>query len=210
MDTAALHDVPAPARPRLSVKAVLCVVVLAVFTILITWRARVLETILERESAQPALVNKPAPDFSAATLDGRTVSLADFRGQKKVVVSFWASWCGPCRREMPDLIQFYKSHHDASSDFEILAVSIDEDTKDASDFAAAQKLIFPVLLDPKHKMADAYEVDSIPTMLIIDKEGKITYGHIGYDMSMQYSLTRELGIKPKKPAEGASDDDSSH
>ena len=191
-----------PIRPGLSVRFIVGVTALAAFTILITWRARVLETTLESESEQPALVDKPAPDFSASTLDGRTVSLADFRGQKKVLVSFWASWCGPCRMEMPGLVKFYQSNHRASSDFEILAVSIDEDTKDAADFATAQKLNFPVLLDPKGKVAKAYEVDSIPTMFVIDKDGKISYGRIGYDSTMEYRLAHELGIKEKRPAEG--------
>jgi peroxiredoxin len=199
MDAISLKDAPVSVSPRLSLKTILGIVALAAFTILITWRAKILETTLQHENDQPALVDKVAPDFSASTLDGRTVSLADFRGQKKVVVSFWASWCGPCRLEMPALIKFYKTNHSASSDFEILAVSIDEDPKDASDFATAQKLNFPVLLDPRQKMANAYEVDGIPTMFVIDKDGKITYGHAGFDMTMEYQLARELGIKEKKP-----------
>ena len=210
MDTIALKDTQISVRPGVSVKTILGIAALAVLTILITWRARVLEISLERQSEEPALVDKPAPDFSAVTLDGRTVSLADFRGQKKVVVSFWASWCGPCKLEMPALIKFYQTNHSASSDFELLAVSIDEDTKDATDFATAHKLNFPVLLDPKGTVAKAYEVESIPTMFVIDKDGKITYGHIGFDMTMEYRLANELGIKGKKPGEGASDGDASH
>lgn len=186
-------------RPRPSAKTILVIAVLAVCTILITWRARVLETTLEDEGEEPALVHKPAPDFSAPTIDGRIVSLADFRGQKNVVVAFWASWCAPCRLEMPALTEFYQKNHSASSDFEILAVSIDEDPRDATDFATAQKLNFPVLLDLKRKLADAYEVDGIPTMFIVDKTGRITYGHVGYDMTMEYRMARELGIQAGKP-----------
>ena len=156
------------------------------------------------------MVDKPAPDFSLATPEGRTVSLADFRGQKKVVVSFWASWCGPCRLEMPGLIKFYEHNHTASSDFEFLAVSIDEDPRDAVAFATAQKLNFPVLLDPVQKMAKSYEVEGIPTLLVIDKDGKITYGHIGYDMAMEFQLARALGIKPKTVTQGAADGSAGH
>lgn len=210
MDTSAAQEIQAVVKPRYSPVMVLGIVVLAMLTILLTWRARVLETSLERENEQPTLVDKPAPDFSASTLDGRTVSLSEFRGQKNVVVSFWASWCGPCRMEMPGLVKFYQDHHTSSSDFEILAVSIDEDPKDASAFADGQKLNFPVLLDPQQKVASAYEVDGIPTMFVIDKEGKIAYGHVGFDMTMEYQLARELGIKEKNPGEGATDGSSGH
>ncbi len=201
MDAVTLNDAPPSSVPRLSAKAIVGVVVLAAFTILITWRARVLEVRMQHDSEQPALVNTQAPDFSAQTLDGRTVSLADFRGQKRVVLSFWASWCGPCRMEMPGLIKFYQKNHTSDSDFEILAVSIDEDTKSAEDFAFSEKLNFPVLLDPRQKVASAYEVNGIPTMFVIDKDGKIIYGKEGFDMAMEFALARELGIKTPKPGE---------
>jgi peroxiredoxin len=205
MDAIPIQDSQEPLRPALPVKAILGLIALAALTMFLTWRARVIEKTLQGQREEPTLVGKRAPDFSASTLDGRTVSLAEFRGQKKVVVSFWASWCGPCRLEMPGLIKFYKDHHDASSDFEILAVSIDENTKDAVDFAAAQKLNFPVLLDPRQKIADAYEVEGIPTMFIVDKDGKIISGQIGYDMTMEFRLAAMLGIKEKKRGGGGSD-----
>ena len=202
MDTIALDNEHAPVRPGIPVKTILGIAALAVVTILLTWRAYVLEKNLESEREQPAMVDQPAPDFSVPALDGRSVSLADFRGQKKVVVSFWASWCGPCRLEMPALIEFYKKNHNDSSDFELLAISIDEDTGDAEKFATAHKLNFPVLLDPRQKVANAYQVDGIPTMFVIDKDGKIIHGHIGFDAMMEYQLARDLGIKEKKPKEG--------
>jgi|SRR5208282_349455 len=209
MDTVALAASYAPDRPRLSPAALAGVAVLAAVTILLTWRAGVLETTLQRQGEQPALVGSQAPDFSALALDGRTVSLGDFRGQKKVVVAFWASWCGPCRMEMPSLVKFYKENHNDSSDFELLAVSIDEDTKAAEGFAAVQKLMFPVLLDPTQKMASAYDVQGIPTMFVIDKGGKVIYGKAGYDMTMEFRLAGALGIKPKTETGGA-DGNSSH
>ena len=202
-NTLALTNTARSGGPRLSAPAILGIVVLALLTILLSWRASILETALQRQSEQPELVDKPAPDFSALTLDGRTVSLADFRGQKKVVVSFWASWCGPCRLEMPSLVQFYKTNHRDASDFEILAVSIDDDPKAAADFATAMKLNFPVLVDPDKKIANAYQVEGIPTMFVIDKDGKVIYGRAGYDATMTFQLASELGIKDNKNAEGS-------
>jgi peroxiredoxin len=208
METAAPISEPVVARRRMPLKAMLGIAGLAVLTVLLTWRAKVLEDILQLEREEPALVSQAAPEFTLATLDGRTVSLKDFRGKKNVVVSFWASWCGPCRLEMPALIDFYKRNHNDSSDFEILAVSIDEDPKEASAFATTQKLNFPVLLDTDQKIAKAYQVEGIPTMFIIDKGGRITHGHVGYDMALPYRLPQELGVQDKKSAKGATDGDS--
>ena len=210
MDAAVQNDVQVLRRPGPSAKAVAGLVLLAAFTTFITWRARVVERTLQEQSEEPTLVDKPAPDFSAATPDGRIVSLADFRGQKRVVVSFWASWCGPCRLEMPLLTKFYQDNHTASSDFEILAVSIDEDPRDAAAFATTQKLKFPVLLDPHQKMAKAYEVDGIPTLFVIDKDGKITHGHIGYDLGLEWRLKIALRIRDQKRTEGAADGNAGH
>lgn len=206
MDTIAIKEAEESGRPGFSVKAFVLIAVLAAFTIFITWRARLLETTLE----QPTNVNTPAPDFWAATPDGRTVSLADFRSQKKVVVIFWASWCAPCRFEMNALNWFYQRNHTASSDFEILAISVDLDTEEATNFATAQKLTFPVLLDPRERVAKAFEQKGLPTTFIIDKKGNITYGHVGYDDRSIPQLARELGIALKQSTEGGTDGGASH
>ncbi len=104
---------------------------------------------------------------------------------------------------MPSLIQFYRTNHRDTSDFEILAVSIDEDPKAAADFATAMKLNFPILVDPDQKIANAYQVEGIPTMFVIDKDGKVIYGRAGYDATMTFQLASELGIKDNKNAEGS-------
>jgi peroxiredoxin len=105
----------------------------------------------------------------------RPFPLADYRGKKKVIVSYWASWCGPCRMELPMLASFYKKYHQDSSDFEILAVSIDDDRAAAQSFANTAKLPFPVLLDLDSKAADSYSVEAIPSLFVIGLDSTIVY-----------------------------------
>lgn len=194
-----------PSPPQL-----LGIAILAVFTLFITWKAKTLEKRLHEASDASALVNKKAGEFTLQGLDGQTVALADYRGKKKVVVSFWASWCGPCRRELPALAEFYKKHHKDDSNFEILAISIDEDRADAEEYASKAKLPFPVLWDPASKAADAYSVEAIPSMFVIDSNGTIVYGSTGLDMAMEVILATQLGIDLKAKKPGAADDDGSN
>src|SRR5271156_4199148 len=111
----------------LTVRGRLALVLLAVFTVFITWRAKALEMGHQADSESPHLTGKSAPAFSLTALDGRTVSLADFHGKKKLVVSFWASWCSPCRMELPVLEAIYKESHKPSSEFEFVAISTDDE-----------------------------------------------------------------------------------
>jgi len=141
------------------------------------------------------MISKSAPEFTLPALSGDTVSLADYRGKKTVVVSYWASWCGPCKVELPELREFYKRYHKADTNFEILAISIDEEKAAAEKYAAAEKLPFPVLFDPQSKTADAYSVEGIPTMFVIDKDGKILHANAGLEQALQMQLMSELGLK---------------
>jgi peroxiredoxin len=196
MDAENFADGEASLKPRVSVSAALAVSALAVFTIFITWRARVLEVALE----QPLNVHLLAPDFRATKMDGTPVSLSDFRG-KKVVLTFWASWCGPCQEEMGALNSFYQAHHTASSRFEILGVSIDEDVAQAARFAGEKDLTFPILLDPRETIARAYEEKGVPTLFVINAGGSIDYAHVGFDRSdrLEQILARDLGINLDRP-----------
>jgi len=196
--------------PKLSTPQLLGILLLAVFTVFITWKAKSLDKRLHEGSDASALVSKKAADFSLAALDGNTYSLADYRGKKRVVVSYWASWCGPCRMELPMLANFYRKYHKDSSDFEILAVSIDDDRAAPESFAHSAKLPFPVLLDLDSKVADSYAVESIPSLFVIDSNGTIVYGNTGMDQSLEYQLGYYLGIKVNPAAQTAAGDDSSH
>jgi peroxiredoxin len=191
-------------RLKLSPLALVAIVLLAAFTIFITWKAKELE-----RTDEPELINKAAPAFDLPALDGQRVSLAAYHGKKKLVVSFWASWCGPCKMEMPVLREFYEQQKKNADKFELLAISIDEERAPAERFASEMKLPFPVLLDLESQAANAYGVQSIPSLFIIDENGKVIYGHTGFDPGLEIVLAKRLGLKPVPMHGGADDGDSS-
>lgn len=125
-----------------------------------------------------------APAFTLKNLAGEEVSLKDYRG-KKVMLNFWATWCPPCKEEMPAMEQFYK---ESSKEVEILAVNLDPQNN-VNSFVKDNKLTFPILLDQNGTTQQIYSIISIPTTLIIDEQGLILKKHIG---SMTYEQMQEL------------------
>jgi len=189
--------------------AACAIAALAIFTVWITWRAKTLESSSGPPSI-PVIVGQPAPDFQLTSLDGRVVTLAEFRGKKKVVISFWASWCGPCRMEMPELRKFYASTHKDDANFELLAISIDDERAAAEKAAKEDKLTFPVLMDASGTTAKAYHVDAIPTLLVIDEQGKVTQGFTGLQPAVEAMLAAGLGIKDYVFQPGGQTDAAGH
>ncbi|MGH4139511.1 TlpA family protein disulfide reductase [Clostridium sp.] len=112
----------------------------------------------------------PALDFKLKDLDGKEVSLSDFKG-KKVFLNFWASWCPPCKGEMPDIEKLYIETKD--TDLVILAVNLGENNSTAKSFMEKNKYNFTVLLDSDQSIASQYNIGGIPTTFFIDKEGNI-------------------------------------
>jgi peroxiredoxin len=190
-------------------RATAAIAALALFTIWITWQAKTLESRSQGAEQVSVMHHKPAPDFRLPALDGRTISLADYRG-KKVVVSFWASWCGPCRLELPVLRSFFDKTYRRDGDFEILAINLDEDREAAEAAAEQAKLPFPVLLDPGQKIANAFGVQGIPALFVIDKTGHVDYGGVGFNPGLEYILAGQLGIDPKVLATGGPHVSASH
>ena len=131
---------------------------------------------------QPLEVDQPAPDFFLRTLNGRSVRLSDYRG-KTVVLNFWASWCPPCRREMPDFQTLWEERGPSGpDDLVILAVNLlPEDTIAAAEgFVEEFGLTFPVLLDTSRgEVARRYGVRALPATFFIDREGIVRTTALG-------------------------------
>ncbi|WP_188455332.1 peroxiredoxin family protein [Virgibacillus oceani] len=126
-----------------------------------------------------------APDFELETLEGERVRLSDYKG-KRVLVNFWATWCPPCRAEIPDLEKLYDK-----KDVTILAVNLTESEKsenNITDFVEKFGMTFPVLMDVNSDVSSAYRVQAYPTSYMIDSNGRIQFialGAMNYDRMVQ-------------------------
>ena len=126
--------------------------------------------------AVPA-ANAVAPDFTLRGADGHNVRLDELRGQV-VLVNFWATWCGPCREEMPRLESLYEKYR--KSGFVLLGVNVDDDPNAALSTAAKLKVSFPVLLDTDKKVSKLYDLNTMPSTVVIDCDGKMRFLYRGY------------------------------
>ncbi len=110
-------------------------------------------------------------------VSGQAAGIDDFKGQL-VYLDFWASWCGTCRQSLPILNEIREEFKDKG--FEVVAVNVDENLKDALGFLDRYPVSYPVLLDPKGQMPKAYDVKGMPTAYLLDPTGKVIYKHVGF------------------------------
>ncbi|MBP2243297.1 peroxiredoxin [Cytobacillus eiseniae] len=138
-----------------------------------------------KESTIGLEVNNIAPDFQLPTITGENMKLSDLRG-KRVMINFWATWCPPCRAEMPDMEKFHQD-----KDIVILAVNLTETEKSLEDveaFLDEYKLTFPIVMDKNLEVANLYQIQPIPTTYMVDSDGIIRYrafGALNYDLMVQ-------------------------
>jgi len=131
-------------------------------------------------------VKRQNADFTLTDLQGKSWHLQDLKG-KVVLVNFWATWCPPCRKEMPDLQALYDKYKDQG--FVVLSIS-DEEVAKVSPFIAERKISYPVLLDPGRKVNDAFIVEGIPKSFVYDRDGKLVAQSI--DMRTRSQFQRML------------------
>ena len=133
-----------------------------------------------------------APDFSLPARDGSTVRLSELKGQV-VMVNFWATWCGPCRQEMPLLAQLQSKYEPLG--FTVLGVNVEPDSAAAVTWLKGVPVAFPILFDRKNAVAQSFGVEGMPSSVFIDRNGNVRYVHRGYapgDESKYADMIRSL------------------
>ncbi len=162
----------------------------------------VLAAWLNRDRLNPVAPGRPAPGFSATDMNGSVKTLADYEG-KVLLVNIWATWCAPCREEMPSMERLYRSVGD--SDFEILAISVDapfgqtdafgRPGGDLQTYADSLGLTFPILHDPSGEVQRIFQTTGVPESFVIDRDGiifKEVAGATAWDAEQNVELIQRL------------------
>jgi thiol-disulfide isomerase/thioredoxin len=140
-------------------------------------------------SSAASLVRQPAPDFALRTIDGQNLRLSEHLGEV-VLINFWATWCGPCRQEMPLLDELYAKYRRAG--LVLLSVNIDEQEEPAVEMARTLKVSYPVLFDARKDVSRAYDVGTMPLTVLVDREGVVRYVSEGYKPGYEQRYTEKL------------------
>ena len=140
-------------------------------------------------AAAPLAPQSQAPDFTLRTLEGKNLRLGEQRG-RVVLVNFWATWCGPCRQEMPHLNKLYDKYK--ASGFMLLGVNVDEDTRNAVAVADKLGVRFPVLPDADKRVSKQYDLSAMPSTVLIDRDGRVRHVHRGYQSGYEDTYDRQI------------------
>ena len=127
--------------------------------------------------AASGMEGQPAPDFALKSSSGENMRLSEHRGDV-VMINFWATWCGPCRQEMPLLDELYTRYQRVG--FNLLGVNIDDDSRRAMKMIEELGVSFPVLFDARKEVSKLYSVEAMPVTVLVDREGNVRHVHNGY------------------------------
>ncbi len=120
---------------------------------------------------------RPAPEFQLDGRNGGKLALSDLKGQV-VMINFWASWCGPCKQEMPLLDQMYRKYKPMG--FTMVGVNVEPDPAKAEDLLQKSPVSFPIVFDRESRVSKLYNVTGMPSSVLIDRQGNVRYLHRGY------------------------------
>jgi thiol-disulfide isomerase/thioredoxin len=118
-----------------------------------------------------------APDFTLKSISGENLKLSEFRGDV-ILINFWASWCGPCRQEMPLLDQLYQRYSPVG--FTILGINVEENSDQARKLLQEVPVSFPILFDTQNSVSKLYNLVGMPSTMIVDRDGNIRYQNVAY------------------------------
>jgi peroxiredoxin len=137
-------------------------------------------------------VQDQAPDFTLKTLDGSNLRLEEYRGQV-LLINFWASWCGPCRQEMPILDRLHQRYVDTG--FAVLGINVEGEEAPARSLIEKIPVSFPVLIDEGQLVSELYRLEAMPSTVVVDRDGVVRYIHRGYkpgDEAKYVEVVKEL------------------
>ena len=135
------------------------------------------------------LAGKTAPDFVLKSATGENLRLSEYRGDV-VMINFWATWCGPCRQEMPLLDDLYARYGRVG--FSLLGVNIDDDARRAMQMVEELGVNFPVLFDDTKEVSKLYQVEAMPVTVLVDREGTVRHVHHGYKPGYEEKYLTEI------------------
>jgi peroxiredoxin len=130
-----------------------------------------------------------APDFTLHAQSGPNLRLKEQRG-RVVLLNFWATWCGPCRREMPQLSRLYDKYRAAG--FLLLGVSVDDDPRNAAQVASKLGVTFPILFDTDKNVSRLYDLSAMPSTVLIDRDGRVRHVHLGYKDGYEETYDKQI------------------
>lgn len=139
--------------------------------------------------ASSDMVGQAAPDFALKSSSGENLRLSEYRGDV-VMINFWATWCGPCRQEMPLLDDLYAKYQRVG--FTLLGVNIDDDSRRAVKMIEELGVNFPVLFDESKSVSKLYKVEAMPVTVLVDKEGIVRHVHHGYKPGYEDKYLTEI------------------
>lgn len=140
-------------------------------------------------AASASVLSGAAPDFTLKSESGKNLRLSEHRGQV-VMINFWASWCGPCRQEMPILDQLQQRYSKAG--FTVLGVNVEQDSSQAERLLKDMNISFPILFDSDSVVSKLYDVSAMPVTVMIDKDGNMRYLHKGYKPGFEDQYRQQI------------------